>query len=316
MLDREERRFDEHIRPRRPDARHQRGAGDFAAGPACHHAGVHAAFTRGPGRGGYQRTPQGTDRAGQGLAREDQLRLRQRLELRPRDAELPSESDDGQAFGAAGGLLAVSALAGCGGGSPDSSASGAADNQARAVGQQPAITLDGLDFWVGEVGPSGATAYSGPQQQPFICRTLESGLGQPEVDNQEGIGQPVFAVPGNINSPIVGYSSTCSVKTRLAYYYWNGADLKKRIDGGVTGKDLEVQILIGLLISFGWWLFVWSWQRVTADRPELGELRLLMIAAVLVVPVLGLLWAGLAAPMSLPSSAEYCRCSAVSSSPG
>ncbi len=129
-------------------------------------------------------------------------------------------------FAAALPLVLSALLAGCGGGSPDISTGGAADNQARAVGQQPAITLDGLDFWVGEVGPSGATAYSGPQQQPFICRTLESGLGQPEVDNQEGIGQPVFAVPGNINSPIVGYSSTCSVKTRLAYFYWNGADLK------------------------------------------------------------------------------------------
>lgn len=46
----------------------------------------------------------------------------------------------------------------------------------------------------------------------------------------------------------------------------------------------------GALIVFGWWLFFWSWQRVTADRPELGELRLLMLAAVLVVPILTLSW--------------------------
>lgn len=39
------------------------------------------------------------------------------------------------------------------------------------------------------------------------------------------------------------------------------------------------------------WLFFWSWQRVTADRPELGESRgPLMLAAVLVVPILTLSW--------------------------
>lgn len=45
-----------------------------------------------------------------------------------------------------------------------------------------------------------------------------------------------------------------------------------------------------LLIGGGWWLFVWSWLRVTADRPEIGELRVLLLAAVLVVPVLTLWW--------------------------
>lgn len=48
--------------------------------------------------------------------------------------------------------------------------------------------------------------------------------------------------------------------------------------------------LHGLLIAAGWVLFIWCWYRVTADRPHLGELRTLMLASVLVVPVLTLSW--------------------------
>jgi hypothetical protein len=128
-------------------------------------------------------------------------------------------------------LFLSSLLVACGGGggSPDATSAQSAQQSAavgRATGQQPKVSLQGLDFWVGEQGPSGETAYSGPQQQPFVCRTLESNLGQPEVDNQDGIGQPVFQVAGNIHSPIVGYSKTCSVKTRLAYFYFNGQDFR------------------------------------------------------------------------------------------
>lgn len=50
------------------------------------------------------------------------------------------------------------------------------------------------------------------------------------------------------------------------------------------------RLLHGLLIILGWLLFGWSWMRVTADRPEIGELRVLMIGAVVVVPLLTLSW--------------------------
>lgn len=45
-----------------------------------------------------------------------------------------------------------------------------------------------------------------------------------------------------------------------------------------------------LLIAAGWLLFAWSWHRVTAASPEVGELRWLMATALLVVPVLTLAW--------------------------
>src|SRR5690606_3430042 len=53
-----------------------------------------------------------------------------------------------------------------------------------------------MAFWTGETGPTGPL-YTGPKQYPFICTTSESGLGQPIVDNQDGIGNAVYAVEGN-----------------------------------------------------------------------------------------------------------------------
>ncbi|HNT37704.1 MAG TPA: hypothetical protein PKO45_01175 [Rubrivivax sp.] len=45
-----------------------------------------------------------------------------------------------------------------------------------------------------------------------------------------------------------------------------------------------------VLVAAGWLLFAWSWQRVTAGRPELGELRWLMLGALAVVSVLTTGW--------------------------
>jgi hypothetical protein len=78
-------------------------------------------------------------------------------------------------------------------------------------------------FWVGETGPSGPI-FSGPHQHPFICTTIDSGLGQPLVDNQEGIGNAVFpeinGVPVFSADPI-GYSKNCSIATRVDYLYYS-----------------------------------------------------------------------------------------------
>jgi hypothetical protein len=78
-------------------------------------------------------------------------------------------------------------------------------------------------FWIGETGPSGPI-FSGPQQYPFICTTFENGLGQPLVDNQDGIGNAVFpevnGVPDFAANP-VGYSQACSIRTRVDYFYFH-----------------------------------------------------------------------------------------------
>lgn len=71
--------------------------------------------------------------------------------------------------------------------------------------------------------PLSGPVFSGPQQQPFVCRTQESGLGQPLVDNQDGIGHPVFDVPGG--RP-VGYSKSCAIKTQVHHFYFTGESFK------------------------------------------------------------------------------------------
>ncbi len=78
-------------------------------------------------------------------------------------------------------------------------------------------------FWIGETGPTGPI-FSGPQQYPFLCTTFENGLGQPLVDNQDGIGNAVFpevnGVPDFAAAP-VGWSRTCSIRTRVDYFYFS-----------------------------------------------------------------------------------------------
>lgn len=60
-------------------------------------------------------------------------------------------------------------------------------------------------------------------QQPFICRTQESGLGQPLIDNQDGVGHPVV---DSMTGKVVGYSRNCHIPPRLEYFYFNGAAFK------------------------------------------------------------------------------------------
>ena len=69
---------------------------------------------------------------------------------------------------------------------------------------------------LGEVGPS-TSLYSGANQYPFYCMTLNSDLGQPVVDNQLGYGVPVYESIKN-KEVIIGYSKDCGVKAKLSYY--------------------------------------------------------------------------------------------------
>jgi hypothetical protein len=79
-----------------------------------------------------------------------------------------------------------------------------------------------------------ATAQTSPsieRQNPFVCTTARSGLGQPKVDNQSGIGLPVAAEANGSGYPqdgrgyptaeatIIGWSQNCEVDPQLRYYY-------------------------------------------------------------------------------------------------
>ncbi|MES2148783.1 MAG: DUF6351 family protein [Pseudomonadota bacterium] len=85
-----------------------------------------------------------------------------------------------------------------------------------------------------------------PEQYPFICRTQESGLGQPLVDNQQGIGHPVF---DNVTHEVVGHSSSCSVRTRFDYFYYTGTHFKPYSRGDAPA-DLKTARLNGATVPF------------------------------------------------------------------
>jgi hypothetical protein len=192
-------------------------------------------------------------------------------------------------FAAAAFPLVVTALiAGCGGGGSQPVPAAPAPPVTVGPSAPPPkaaaqISLEGLKFWVGQQGPSQATEYSGPQQQPFLCRTLESNLGQPEVDNQDGIGAPVFETAGDIKSRVIGYSKTCGVKTQLSYFYWNGsdfkpfnantwftappADLKTVVVGGVT-KPFVIRVEAGTINRFAYAIAMLAPQLEASNTPQ------------------------------------------------
>lgn len=79
--------------------------------------------------------------------------------------------------------------------------------------------------------PASGPIFSGPHQQPFVCTTARVGLGQPLVDNQDGVGIPVAredesgAYPRDgrgyptAAAEIVGWSRECAAERRFDYQY-------------------------------------------------------------------------------------------------
>lgn len=67
---------------------------------------------------------------------------------------------------------------------------------------------------LGEVGPADSL-YSGNRQYPFYCMTLDAGIGQPLVDNQQGYGVAVY----DKNDKVIGYSKDCMTTSRIDYFY-------------------------------------------------------------------------------------------------
>ena len=63
--------------------------------------------------------------------------------------------------------------------------------------------------------PTTGPIFSGPHQVPFVCKTIQAGLGEPIVDNQEGEGLRVLKPDGST----AGWSRNCSADTRVDYLY-------------------------------------------------------------------------------------------------
>lgn len=110
-----------------------------------------------------------------------------------------------------------------------------------------AATLAKFPVRVGQVGPIAA---DNRRQQPFGCQTQETPLGQPQVDNQEGIGLPVTD-PGGPAAPdpgaidpaaVVGYSADCGAPTQVLFWYRStaGGPLRPLPDPEARPADLAM----------------------------------------------------------------------------
>ncbi len=75
---------------------------------------------------------------------------------------------------------------------------------------------------LGDIGPV-KPLYSGNLQYPFYCQSLDSGLPQPQVDNQEGWGVEVRE-NNDGSGKLLGYSKDCSVPSQLSYLIPIGDD--------------------------------------------------------------------------------------------
>jgi hypothetical protein len=86
--------------------------------------------------------------------------------------------------------------------------------------------------------PLTGPIFSGPQQQPFACKTQTQGLGFPQVDNQLGIGMRLFQTPGNPTTPLIGWSKDCTVDTVVDYQYRNTAGQFRPLPSGPLPADV------------------------------------------------------------------------------
>jgi Tannase-like family of unknown function (DUF6351) len=89
--------------------------------------------------------------------------------------------------------------------------------------------------------PVTGPIFSGPQQQPFVCKTqTQAGLGFPQVDNQDGIGMRLFQTPGNPATPLIGWSKDCTFPTVVDYQYRNTAGQFRPLPPGPLPADVAM----------------------------------------------------------------------------
>lgn len=70
--------------------------------------------------------------------------------------------------------------------------------------------------------PATGPMFTGPQQTPFVCTTIQGAVGkQPKVDSASAPGYQVTDADGKV----IGYSRDCSIDSFVSYFY-------RRSDGG------------------------------------------------------------------------------------
>ncbi len=98
--------------------------------------------------------------------------------------------------------------------------------------------------------PITGPMFSGPQQQPFVCTTIQGGVArQPLVDSATPPGYRVTDAQGNV----VGYSRDCSIEPFVSYWYRrsSGGNLVPLPADGTRPADMgTVTLADGRVVDF------------------------------------------------------------------
>jgi uncharacterized tannase-like protein DUF6351 len=96
--------------------------------------------------------------------------------------------------------------------------------------------------------PNEGPMFSGPHQEFFVCNTIQAGLGEPLVDNQDGEN---FRVQ-NPDGSTAGWSRNCSANTRVDYLYrtTSGSFQPLPSDGSRPSNMAQTTLLDGRTVDY------------------------------------------------------------------
>jgi hypothetical protein len=96
--------------------------------------------------------------------------------------------------------------------------------------------------------PIEGPIFSGPHQVPFVCKTIQAGLGEPLVDNQDGDGFRVL----NPDGTTAGWSRDCSTRTTVDWLYRStaGGNLRPLPAGPLPADVANTTTLDGRTVPF------------------------------------------------------------------
>ena len=136
---------------------------------------------------------------------------------------------------------------------------------------------------LGEVGPV-QHLFAGELEYPYLCQVEESGLGQPLVDNQDGIGIKVFKVNSEgIKTPeVIGYSKDCSIPSQANYMYVSTKDGRfyplEKADNDIQiiskdGREIEfiVRVEVGTINRHLYMIYVLRGENEKLESPDPGN---------------------------------------------